>query len=88
MVPFYYTRSSGCGKLRFLRRESFSLSPENFKIITNYFTYMHKTQAIYYVTLMIMAFGCDTVLCGKCVSLKIACPSIKLQCYSPYNSPL
>jgi len=40
---------------------------------------MHTTQAIDYVTLMVMVFlGRYTVLCGKCVSLKISSPSSKL----------
>jgi hypothetical protein len=56
LVPCYYACSSACGNLKFLRTEPFSLSPENFKIITNYFTYMHTTQAIAYVTLMLMVF--------------------------------
>ena len=56
LVPCYYAHSSACGTLKFLRTESFFLSPENLKIITNYFTYMHTTQAIDYVTLVVMVF--------------------------------
>jgi hypothetical protein len=63
LVPCYYAGSFACGNLKFLKPESFSLSPENFKIITNLFTYMHITQAIDFVTLMVMVFSLGLLCC-------------------------